>query len=200
MKSKIPKQEIGAENNAISQMVLDNVESAKDHFEKVKKRFLDINSWEFFAGKNKAEFALRDQNGELILDPPKVGDYVSITVPLLPNQDKNHFDWVKIEILEEEIMDDYEVIYMRLRPTSNPTNSTHEITHFLDSAATSNFLIKRNRCKISAEIYARNEVPNFKDKSLSEKIRNQIVAVGGMLIGSKIQWEGLTNGLIKNEK
>lgn len=200
MKNKIPTHEIGVQSEAISEIVFDTVELAKVHFEIVKKRFLDINSWELFAGKNKAKFTLRNQKGELILQQPKPGDYISIKVPLLPNKNEDHFDWVKIEVYEEEKKEDYEVIYIRVRPASNPTKSTDEITHFLDSTATSNFFIKRNKNEISAEVYARNEVPNFEDKTISEKIRNKAVALGGMLIGSKLQWEGLTDGLIRDEK
>ena len=200
MKNKMPAQEVGAESVAVSKINFDDIGLAKVHFEIVKKRFLDINSWELFAGKNKAKFTLRSEKGELILDHPKVGNYISIEVPLLPNKDEDHFDWVKIEVYEEEKKEDYEVVYIRVQPTSNPTNPTEEITHFLDSTATSNFFIRRNGTEISAEVYARNEVPNFEDKTLSEKIRNKAVAVGGMLFGSKLQWEGLTDGLIRREK
>lgn len=200
MKNKIPAQHIGAESKAISKINFDTDELAKVHFEIVKKRFFDINSWELFAGKNKAKFTLRNQNGELILNHPKVGNYVSIEVPLLPNKDEDQFDWVKIEVCEQEEKADYESFYIRVRPTSNPTNQSDEITHFLDVKATSNFLITRDGTEISAEVYARNEVPNFDDKSISEKIRNKVVAVGGMLFGSKLQWEGLTDGLIKDGK
>ena len=200
MINKIPKHEIGAESKAISKIVFNKVELAKNHFEIVKKRFLDVNSWELFAGKNKAKFTLRNQEGELILNQPKVGNYITIEVPLLPNKDKDHFDWVKIEVYEEEKKEDYEAIYIRVRPTSNPTNDTNETIHFLDSKATSNFFIRRNETEISAEIYAINEVPNFEDKTILEKIRNKAVALGGMLFGSKLQWEGLTDGLIRREK
>ena len=200
MKNKIPAQHIGAESKAISKINFDTDELAKVHFEIVKKRFFDINSWELFAGKNKAKFTLRNQKGELILVHPKVGNYISIEVPLLPNKDEDQFDWVKIEVCEQEEKADYESFYIRVRPTSNPTNQSDEITHFLDVKATSNFLITRDGTEISAEVYARNEVPNFDDKSISEKIRNKVVAVGGMLFGSKLQWEGLTDGLIKDGK
>ena len=200
MKNTIPEQKIGAESEAISTITFGTIEQAQNHFKIVKKRFLDINSWEFFAGKEMAQFSLRDQNGNLNLENPKVGDFVSIKIPLLKNRDDDGLDWVKIEVCEEESQSDYEAVYMRFRPTSNPNNPTNEITHFLDSTATSNFFITRNGNEISAEVYARNEFPNSKDISLSEKIRNKLVSLGGMLIGSKIQWEGLTNGLIKDEK
>ena len=102
MKNKMPAQEVGAESVAVSKISFDDIGLAKVHFETVKKRFRDINSWELFAGKNKAKFTLRSEKGELILDHPKVGNYISIEVPLLPNKDEDHFDWVKIEVYEEE--------------------------------------------------------------------------------------------------
>ena len=53
---------------------------------------------------------------------------------------------------------------------------------------------------ISAQVHARNEVPNTEDKGIAEKLRNKMVAFGAMMIGSTIQWKGLTNGLIKIEE
>ncbi len=200
MKNHIPPQREGAESIAVSNLELENDNEAKIHFELVKKRFNDINSWELVAGKEKAEFSLRDQNGELILRKPEVGDFVSIKVPFLPNCDEGGLDWVRVEVCETELKENFESVYIRLRPTSNPTTADDKITHFLDSSSTSNFLITRDKNIISAEVYARNEVPNSKDRTIIEKVRNKAVALGGMLIGSKLQWEGLTSGLIKDEK
>ena len=53
--------------------------------------------------------------------------------------------------------------------------------------------------KISAEVHGRNEEPNTENLSLLEKARNFLVAVGGMVAGSKFQWKSLTEGLIKIE-
>ncbi|QDP84025.1 hypothetical protein FNJ88_00095 [Chryseobacterium sp. SNU WT5] len=200
MKHQIPTHRIGAESMAISELELPSVGEARTHYQTVKARFLNINSWELFAGKEKAEFSLRDEYGKLSLEKPKVGNYISIKIPLLHNPDDEGMDWVKIEVCEENISDEEESNYIRVRPASKPGNSTDEITHFLNNDATSNFIIKRNGCKVTAEVIARNEVPNTKDKTVLEKLRNKIVAFGGMLLGSKIQWEGLTNGLIEYEK
>lgn len=200
MKHQIPAQQKGAESIAISEIDLPSIEEAKAHYQTVKKRFLDINSWELFAGKEKAEFSLRDDQGKLSLDKPTVGNYVSIKIPLLHNPDEEGMDWVKIEVCEEDISNDEESYYIRLRPTAKPGSPTDEITHFLNDDATSNFIIQRISSKVKAEIIARNEVPNMKDKTFTEKIRNKLVAFGGMLFGSKVQWEGLTDGLIKYEK
>ena len=200
MNHQIPAQKKGAESIANSEIELSSVEDAKAHYQIVKARFLDINSWELFAGEEKAEFSLRDENGELSLEKPQVGHYISIKIPLLHNSDDEGLDWVKVEVCEEFISDEEESFYIRLRPTSKPGDSETKITHFLNDDATSNFIIKRNSSKITAEVIARNEVANFKDKTIVEKIRNKVVAVGSMLIGSKIQWEGLTNGLNKDGK
>ena len=61
------------------------------------------NCWELFAGTEKAEFSLRDKQGELSLDPPKVGDYFRIKVPGLHNPTGDGYDWVQVEKFEEEV-------------------------------------------------------------------------------------------------
>ena len=200
MKNKIPAHREGAESIAISQIEFDTETEAIEHFEIVKKRFQDINSWELFAGKEKAEFSLRDENGNLSIEIPKVGNYVTIKVPLLHNSDDEDLDWVKIEVCEREVSDHAETHYIRLRPTQKPGSSDDVIVHFLTDESTSNFIIRRLDRMIIAEVIARNELPNYEDQSILAKIRNKIVSFGGMVIGSKLQWEGLTDGLIKVEK
>ncbi|WP_226064774.1 hypothetical protein [Kaistella polysaccharea] len=198
MDPKIPPQFDGAQSDASSEMVFANEAAAIEHFKLVRKRFLDINSWELFAGIEKAEFSLRDENGKLSLLQPKVNDLITVKVPLLHNSEGG-YDWVRIEKFEEEYQPGFESVFIQVRPTYNPLLGGKTTTHFLDSQATSNFLIKREGSKISAEVHARNEIPNTDDEKLMEKVRNKIVALGGMLFGSKMQWDGLTNGLLKNE-
>ncbi|MBW8362219.1 MAG: hypothetical protein K0M56_08555 [Kaistella sp.] len=200
MEEKIPQQKTGAKSDTVSDLELDNEMLAAEHFETVKKRFLDVNSWELFAGEEKAEFSLRDANGNILLGRPKIGDYFSIKVPGLHNTTGDGFDWVQVEHIEEEKQDHSESVYIRVRPTANPTKPDEKTAHFFDEKATSNFLITREGVKISAEVHGRNEVPNTEDLHLLEKIRNSLVAVGGMIAGSKFQWKSLTEGLIKYEK
>lgn len=199
MKEKIPPQKTGAKSDTISEIELDSVQLATEHFDKVKRRFLDVNSWELFAGTEKAEFSLRDATGELSLDHPKTGDYFRIKIPGLHNPTGDGYDWVQVEKFEEEHSDNSECVYIRVRPTSDPTKPDETTAHFFDPKATSNFLIKREGNKISAEVHGRNEVPNTEDLSVLEKIRNSLVAVGGIIGGSKFQWKSLTEGLIKYE-
>ena len=199
MHEKIPPQKTGAKSDTLAEIELDSVQEAQNHFDVVKRRFLDVNCWELFAGTEKAEFSLRDHNGELSLDPPKVGDYFRIKIPGLHNPTGDGYDWVQVEKFEQEQSKDSECLYIRVRPTSDPTKPDDTTAHFFDSKATSNFLIKREGKKISAEVHGRNEVPNTEDLSVLEKIRNSLVAVGGIIGGSKFQWKSLTEGLIKYE-
>ena len=200
MHEKIPPQKTGAKSDTLAEIELDSVQEAQNHFDVVKRRFLNINCWELFAGTEKAEFSLRDHNGELSLDPPKVGDYFRIKIPGLHNPTGDGYDWVQVEKFEQEQSEDSECLYIRVRPTSDPTKPDDTTAHFFDSKATSNFLIKREGKKISAEVHGRNEVPNTEDLSVLEKIRNSLVAVGGIIGGSKFQWKSLTEGLIKYEE
>lgn len=200
MEEKIPPQKTGAKSDTISEIELDSEQSAISHFDLVKRRFLDVNCWELFAGTEKAEFSLRNAKGELSLDPPKIGDYFRIKIPGLHNPTGDGYDWVQVENYESEDSEHSECLYIRVRPTSDPTKPDETTAHFFDPKATSNFLIKREGNKISAEVHGRNEVPNTEDLSVLEKIRNSLVAVGGIIAGSKFQWKSLTEGLIKYEE
>lgn len=200
MEEKIPPQKTGAKSDTISEIEMDSEQSAISHFDLVKRRFLDVNCWELFAGTEKAEFSLRNAKGELSLDPPKIGDYFRIKIPGLHNPTGDGYDWVQVENYESEDSEHSECLYIRVRPTSDPTKPDETTAHFFDPKATSNFLIKREGNKISAEVHGRNEVPNTEDLSVLEKIRNSLVAVGGIIAGSKFQWKSLTEGLIKYEE
>lgn len=200
MHEKIPPQKTGVKSDTISEIELDSLQEAKDHFDKVKRRFLDVNCWKLFAGTEKAEFSLRDGKGELSLDQPKVGDYFRIKVPGLHNPTGDGYDWVQVEKFEKEESENSECLYIRVRPTSDPTKPEDTTAHFFDSKATSNFLIKREGKKIFAEVHGRNEIPNTENLNVIEKIRNSLVAVGGMIAGSKFQWKSLTEGLITHEE
>lgn len=200
MNGKIPPQKKGAATDVSSEVELPTEALALEHFKTVKKRFMAMNSWELYAGTEKAEFSLRDKDGNILLEDPKTGDYFCIKTPGLHNKTGDGYDWVQIEHLEEESDGHKECVYIRVRPCANPTKPDENIAHFFDPEATSNFLIKRIGNKIIAEVHGRNETPNTQDLNLVEKVRNEIVALGGMLIASEFQWKALTNALVKYEE
>ncbi|WP_027377838.1 hypothetical protein [Kaistella palustris] len=200
MYHKVPKQTEGNCSDNISERIFDTEKEAADFFRDLKKRFFDVNSWELYAGKEKAEFSLRNPGGELSLDFPKVNDYLRIKVPGLHNPTGDSYDWVRLEVVEEEDHETSQTAYMRVRPCEDPHKKNGKIAHFFTDSATSNFLIKREGSKITAAVLARNEIPNTEDLNLLEKLRNNLVAVGGMVIGSKFQWTSLTDGLLKKDE
>ena len=71
MIDKIPTQREGGFSDNVSKIELETVPEAILHFETVKKRFLDINSWELLAGKGFGEFSLCDKHGNLFFDLQK---------------------------------------------------------------------------------------------------------------------------------
>ena len=187
MKSDIPKQKEGAFSDTVSSIKFENETQAIEHFTLVRKRFLDVNSWELFAGEEKASFSLRDSNGKLILDLSVTGNFIRIKIPGLHNPTGDGFDWVKIEEIKEEKNLNFESVYIRVRPSSDPTKPEEKVAHFFDEKATSNFLIRRVGEEIFAEVHGRNEEPNTENLNLLEKARNLLVAIGGMIAGSKFQ-------------
>ncbi|MGV8915944.1 MAG: hypothetical protein ACOH1X_10905 [Kaistella sp.] len=200
MYHKIPTQTEGNCSDNISDRLFETEAVAIEFFQGLKKRFLDINSWELFAGKEKAEFTLCDKKGDLSLDPPDVGDFVRIKLPGLHNPTGDSYDWVQIEMIEEEKNAAEEIGYIRLRPSQNPKKNDGKIAHFFKDKATSNFLIKREGKKVTAAVLARNEIPNTDDLNLLEKLRNNVVAIGGIVIGSKFQWTSFTDGLLNKDE
>lgn len=199
MDTKIPEQHEGGFSNTVSENKFETTQAAEQHFETVKKRFLDINHWKDTASFS-ANFSLFDASGAAVNRDPQIGDYMKIDIPGPENKTSEGDDWVKIEALDVEKSPGYESISMRARPAPSPLVSDGDTAHFYSNDATSNFAVKRRENLITAEVYGRNEKPNTEDLGVIEKIRNTVVALGGILFGSKFQWKSLTDGLVKDEE
>lgn len=197
MENKIPVQQEGGHSDTVSKQEFATSEEAKAFFETVKSRFLNVNDWELFAGEEKAEFAMMDSSGIVQHREPIEGDYFRINIlgPNNPTGDK--YDWVQVEEIEHKTGADEESVMIRVRPCPSPLNEKEETAHFFADDATSTFIAKREGNIIYAEVHGRNEKPNTEDLGMIEKIRNTLVAIGGILGGSKFQWKSLTEGLIK---
>lgn len=197
MDNRIPEQVEGGFSDIVSKNTFATVNEAVFHFKCIKKRFFDINSWELFAGEEQAEFALCDENGDLILSKAEVGNYVRIKIPVLHNLIGGNYDWVKIEVIDTEETDDSEMVFVRVRPSQNPTKKNGVIAHFHKANATSCFIIKRDGKNISCEVHGRNELPNTDHLTLLQKLRNEVVSLGGAVFASKFQWKSFTDGIIE---
>ena len=196
MHIKIPEQTEGGFSDIVSSTSFDTVAEAIVHFKCIKRRFFDVNSWELFMGEEQADFALCDDDGELLLEKAEVGNHVRIRIPGLHNYIGGSFDWVKIECLDTEEDGDSEIVFVRVRPCVNPMKKNGKIAHFHKEMATLSLLIKREGKEIFCEVHGRNEVPNTDHLTLLDKLRNEVVSLGGAVFASKFEWKNFTDGII----
>jgi hypothetical protein len=70
---------------------------------------------------------------------------------------------------------------IQVRPSGHPKDADGTLAHFLDSAATSTFQIRRIGTMIFAEEHARNESPNYKTGNIFDNLRNGIVGTAASI-------------------
>ncbi|HEY1024054.1 MAG TPA: hypothetical protein VGE26_02730, partial [Sphingobacteriaceae bacterium] len=56
----IPPQREGAFTDTVEKVSFDNPGDARDHFQKVKKRLLDVSQWHTLCGMTTSHFQLTD--------------------------------------------------------------------------------------------------------------------------------------------
>ncbi len=197
MKEIVPKHNKGTQSNTESSIELKNEQEAKEYYELVKERLLDVNKWNSYAGTATAHFYLTDEKGNEVDRQPRKGDYFKIDVPAPGSESGEGYDWVQVEEISERNNDDEDVFGIRVRPASSPVNDKKDVAHFFTDEATSSFIVKRSGNKVIAAVYGRNEMPNMDAEKITDKIRNATVATGAMTAFSKLQWKSLVNGLLK---
>ncbi|RKS98201.1 hypothetical protein [Chryseobacterium defluvii] len=192
----VPIQKSGGFHDTESRKDYDTPSVASEKFDILKERFFSINQWKSFSGAVFADFTLYNSNGNPIKQLPEVGDFIRIDIPGPGETEAKGYDWVEIINISHQQADESESYIMTCRPSQIPgiTNNSH-IAHFYSQASTSTFMIQREGSLIKAGIYGRNEKPNFNARFI-DKIRNLLIALGGMCGFSKIQWKSLTDGLL----
>lgn len=194
----IPEQKKGFKVEHSKSVTAESKMAAKDLYEKTKERLMDINNWDKLSGAVPSYFGLCDNKGNLKNGKPSVGDYVRIGLPAPSSSEGKGFDWVKVEKLHSDENDKENYIFMTLRPSQNPYGKSDEIAHFYSRRSTSTFIIQQMNKVVLASYYGRNEFPNVKDAhSLLDKFRHIVVAVGGLMGMSKIQWTNLIDNVIE---
>lgn len=197
MISIIPDNIKGKSLDIVHNIVEATSEEAGKTFARASARLVNPPVWHRIAGELSSKFKLYnsdDLHGRLVI----VDDYLAIDVPGPGLKTGDGFDWVRVELLEKNIMphcDDS--IAMRLRTSTNPTTRDTGIAHFFSNDATSTFIIKRTGKKVSASYHGRNEIANTTDISLMDKLRNTAVAIGSVAGLSTLQWEALIEGFLK---
>ncbi|HRP55343.1 hypothetical protein [Agriterribacter sp.] len=193
----VPPQDTGKKTDIEAHVEATDPGEAHRIFVEAKRRLLDINHWSDISSGISASFALTDCRGMIKKCSPEVGDYLRIDIPGPGTAAGDGFDWVRIEMIEEE--PDYlgtrEFIVMRVRPAPQPEQKK-PTAHFFEEDATSSFIVRREDRRIAAEVHGRNEKPNTGNASLTDAIRNTVVSMVAQAGFSKIQWEKLVKGIL----
>lgn len=193
----VPDQYTGDEIEASAEVELQNENDAKHFYKIAKERLLNVNNWHAIAGWVSASFQLVDTAGNAAERKCDKGDYLRIDIPGPGSTEGDGYDWVCIEQIKEVTEDNIQSIGFRVRPSENPLGKKNETAHFYGEESTSNFIVTRENTKICAWIIDRNIKPNVEATSLTDKIRDTSVGISAIGFFSKIQWQNLANGIVK---
>jgi hypothetical protein len=191
----VPPQHEGGKADIVETFTASDNLQAKRLFVKARDRLFDIASWGDISEGISASFQLTDKNGNIEHGLPKVGDHIRINIPGPGSSAGAGYDWVRIEIVQEGTESEKEFAVIKVRPSAAPEKQKGT-AHFFDSAATSSFIVKREKRHISAEIHGRNEKPNMETEKVTDQIRNLVVGSAATSGFAKIQWQKLAKGLL----
>lgn len=85
---------------------------------------------------------------------------------------------------------------MVLQPTTRPGASQKELAHFFSQQSSNTLILAQQKEVLQFSVHGRNEVVNH-NTSLIKKIRNLFIAQLSTNGLSKIQWQGLCDGIIQ---
>ena len=196
-KELVPTQHAGAESNTEETATLSGEAEAIQLYETAKQRLLDVNNWEKICGTGSANFQLTDMEGNDVQRTARQHDHFKIDIPGPGPVTGEGYDWVKIESVEEEPLNNGEAaVVIRVRPATNPKGGGNDVAHFFSDDATSNFVVKLQGNTVTAAVYGRNELPNTKAENPVDKARNTMVALSAVAGVSKLQWKSLVKGIL----
>ena len=170
---------------------------AKNLYNLAKKKLLDVNNWNKIAGAITAQFQIIDEKGEAVDREVKKGDYLRIDIPGPGSKEGDGYDWVLVEELNEINKGSVQSVGFRVRPNENPFSEKNETAHFYSKEGTSSFIIIRENSKVISWVMDRNLLPNTESGSLVDKVRDVAVGVSAIAGFSKVQWQGLADGLVE---
>jgi hypothetical protein len=196
----VPAQYTGKEVEAEASVECKDENDAKMFYNVSKERLLNVNNWHKIAGIISARFQLIDPNGKEISGNAEKNDYIKVDIPGPGSKEGDGFDWVCIEELKEIDEANVQSTGFRVRPSHNPLGDKNNIAHFDDDAATSNFIVTREGIKVSAVIIDRNVKPNDDTESATDKIRHTAIGMSAIGAFSKLQWQNLADGLVKQKE
>jgi hypothetical protein len=194
----VPPQFTGQEIETASTQVLKTEADAESLYNEARKKLLDVNNWNKVAGIVTARFQIIDEKGKEVNREVKKGDYLRIDIPGPGSKEGDGYDWVFVEEMNEINNGSVQSAGFRVRPDKNPFGEKNETAHFYSKEATSSFIIIRENTKVISWIVDRNLLPNTESGSLVDKVRDVAIGISAIAGFSKVQWQGLADGLIKN--
>lgn len=184
----------GGYHDSVENIYFKTTKESDLFFHKLRKVFLNINCWDALFDE-KTKFQVTDDLGNDHFGRIAVGNFVKIKIPGPANKSGGGFDWVRIRSIEVNLKYNCDTICIELQPCRNP-NGSKEIAHFFTESSRNYFTIKKQGCEISASVHGRNEVPNLKNLTGTNAIRNFLIANGGIFGLSKIHWKGWTVNIL----
>ena len=173
---------------------------AKKVYETARERLLNPGCWQKLSGSASATFEVISVDN-VSLKEVRENDYLRIDIPGPGAAEGDGFDWVKVETIEEDKVQNADrSIALKLRASPNPNSDKTSAAHFFKEDATSSFIITLKSDTITVSYYGRNEVPNVKNVSIIDKVRNTLVAIGAAIGLSEIQWNSLVKGFLEIDK
>jgi hypothetical protein len=197
MSTTVPEQNEGSKMDITAHIALDSPEAARAFYQIAKSRLLNVYNWYEVCEVPVSTFLLTDPDGKEVKRPVQEGDYLKIDIPGPGSSTGDGYDWVKVESLQEESLNQADTISMTVRPTANPLNQTEDTAHFFKDTATSTFQVKRIANEVYAEVHGRNELANTETGQVTDNIRNTLVGWSAKLGLSFPQWKSLVTGIVK---
>lgn len=189
----VPQQVKGSFHDTESKRNIEDSSIIDLEFNILKQRFLAINNWRKYCRESSTDFKLCNSSGQIVNRLPEIGDFIRIDIPGPGGSAGKSYDWVQIVQIDADIEDR---VMIQCRPSRCPLKkNSRKIAHFYSCGATSTFMVVKGKGFIQAGIYGRNEYPNLKS-GFGDSLRNIMIAIGGMLGFSKIQWKCLADGLL----
>jgi hypothetical protein len=194
----IPAQEKGKSLDLQEEVISEEVGAAKEIFQRAVERLSHPTSWHETAGTLSASFSIDGKNpGEAV----QQGDHLRIAIPGPGLSEGDGEDWVRVEAIQKNFDSQYDESFgILVMVCPNPHTKGDAVAHLFAEGASSTFLITRKGKTVTAQYKGRNELPNTEDLTVTDKVRNLVVA-GGALAGiSDLQWSALLKGLLSTDE
>lgn len=194
----IPAQHTGGKTDTWFSIIADTENGAAKLFKMGTERLFDVNNWGRLCGISSASFRLTDKQGNEVNRPIQEGDHFRIDIPGPGTTIGNGYDWVQIEKIEKHINPcaEWESVSITVRPAPNPFGDDAYTAHFFSEDATSTFVVQREKKRVTAEVYGRNEKPNTTTGNLADNLRNTLAGTAALTGFSNRQWKQLVKGIL----